>query len=172
MALALLEQGKAPGMSPWQQQIGKLDVPASLRQSHDEIRAGLVRATTEPGRIGDAAMQLAKLCLPHFEHEEKCVFPVLGLLPCITTGEVGNDMAASVLPLIVRYCDRHEIYRKQHESIACAVDALLQAAHRESNREIAEVAYFLKVHEKLEDDLVHPAILMIGKYLGQDFRIQ
>ena len=66
---------------------GIFDVPEALRLDHDEIRAELARATMESDPIGKAAMRVARYCLPHFEHEEKTVFPAFGLLHDLALGD-------------------------------------------------------------------------------------
>lgn len=145
---------------------GNLNIPDALRLAHDDARAELVRATTEDGPIADAARRLAQICLPHFEWEEETVFPVLGLLPDLTRGEVRQDMV-EVLPMIAEFGARHDAADNQHQSILSAVRTLLQAANREKNREFAEFAYNLRVHERIEDEVTYPTVLLIGKYLRQ-----
>ena len=145
---------------------GIINDPESLRLDHDEIRAELARATMEPGPIGKAAMRVARYCLPHFEHEEKAVFPALGLLHDLSLGEVRPEMA-EVLPLISAFSARHEALGNQHQSIISAVEALLQAANKEKNREIADFAYNLRVHERIEDEVIYPTVMLIGNYLRE-----
>jgi hypothetical protein len=157
-------------VSPPVQWNGKLDVPAGLRIGHDQIRAGLVRATTDPGRVGKDALLVARLCLPHFEQEEKAVFPVLSLLRELAYGEVRPEMA-TILPLVIAFSEWQESLDKQHEVIAAAVESLLQTAHREGNREAAEVAYGLKVHERVEADAIYPAAALVGKYVREGLKL-
>jgi hypothetical protein len=157
-------------VTPHVQWNGKLDVPAGLRFSHDQIRAGLVRATTDPGRVGQEALLVARLCLPHFEQEEKAVFPVLSLLRELAFGEVRPEMA-TILPLVIAFSEWQESLDKQHEVIASAVESLLQAAYREGNREAAEVAYGLKVHERVEADAIYPAATLVGKYVREGLKL-
>jgi hypothetical protein len=140
--------------------------PKSLRLSHDQARAEFVRATTEGGRIGLAAKRLAELCLPHFEGEEKAVFPVLGLLPELVQGSVREEMLEA-LPLIADFEARHEVLEKHHELIQAGIDKLLQACHRERNWEVAEFAYNIRAHEKIEDEVIYPTVLLIGHYLRE-----
>jgi hypothetical protein len=140
--------------------------PKSLRLSHDQARAEFVRATTEGGRVGIAAKRLADICLPHFEGEERSAFPVLGLLPEITHGSVRPAML-EVLPLIAEFKARREVLEKHHELIQCAIDKLLQACHREKNWEVAEFAYGIRAHEKLEDEVIYPTVILIGTYLRE-----
>jgi hypothetical protein len=151
---------------PESQWNGNLNVPAALRFGHDQIRAGLVRATTDPGRVGHEALLLARLCLPHFEQEEKAVFPLLSLVRELAFGEVRPEMA-TILPVMLAFGEWRESLEKQHDTIASSIESLLQAAHREGNREVAEVAYGMKVHEWLENDAIYPAAALAGKYVRE-----
>ena len=44
----------------------QIGIPESMRLEHAEIHDELVRATKLPGRIGDAARELATILHPHF----------------------------------------------------------------------------------------------------------
>ena len=143
---------------------GKLSVPDALLRGHDEARSELVRATMEGGRIARAAKRVAELCLPHFEHEERCIFPVLALLPHLGRGILQPEMM-DVIPLISNFSARHDALNEHHQSILAAIDELLQAAHKEQNSEFVEFAYTMKVHEKVEDEVIYPAVALIGRYL-------
>jgi hemerythrin superfamily protein len=145
---------------------GKLNVPAALLRAHDSARAELVRATMEGGRIAEAATRVAQLCLPHFEHEERSIFPVLALLPHLERGDVEPDMM-DILPLISDFSARHHALNDHHQTILTAIEELLQAAHKEKNREFAEFAYNMRVHETVEDEVIYPAVILVGKYLRE-----
>jgi hypothetical protein len=145
---------------------GKLDAPAALLRGHDEARAELVRATMQGGRIAQAAKHVAELCLPHFEHEEKSVFPVLALLPHLERGNLQPEMM-DVMPLIFDFRAKHDALDDHHQLILAAIEELLQAAHKEKNREFAEFAYNMRVHERIEDEVIYPTIVLIGKYLQE-----
>lgn len=145
---------------------GIFRIPEALRLGHDEVRAELVRATSMPGRIGEVAGRVAGLCLPHFAREEETVFPAFALLPELASGTVRPEMA-EVLPWISAFRAWHDTLLDQHQSIATAVHSLLLAAHKENNREIAEFAYCLRVHERLEDEVIYPTVLLIGKYVQE-----
>ena len=145
---------------------GKFRAPKSLQLSHDEVRAGFVRATMGGGPIAAAAKRLAKISLPHFDGEEKFVFPVLGLLPDLKNGFVQQEMA-DLLPLIADFRTRFDSLEKQHESIRSAIENLLEASHRSNNREVAKFAYNLRIHERIEDEVIFPAVMLIGNYLRE-----
>lgn len=118
--------------------------------------------------IAVAAKRVAKLCLPHFEYEEKTVFPVFALLPDLQRGELRPEMM-DVMPLIADFVARHDALDEHHQSILSAIDALLQAARKEKNRVFAEVANNLRIHERLEDEVIYPMVAVIGRYLEEKF---
>jgi hypothetical protein len=147
---------------------GKLSVPSALLYDHDDVRAGFVRAKLEGGAIALASERVAQLCLPHFEYEEKSVFPVLGLLPYMSPGALRPEMM-QVMPLISDFTIKHNALASDHESILAAIVGLLQAAHIRENREIAKFAYKLSVHEWIEDEVIYPTVALIGHYLRDKF---
>ena len=147
---------------------GKLNVPHALLLDHDEVRIGLVRARLEGGPIAEASERLAQLCLPHFEYEEKSVFPVLALLPHMGPDSLKMEMMG-VMPLISEFDARQDAIAKDHQSIQDALLALLRAAHQRENREFARLAYRLRVHEWIEDEVIYPTIALIGHYLRGKF---
>jgi hypothetical protein len=143
---------------------GKLSVPTALRLGHDKARAELVRAMKEDSPIAEAAERVAKMCLPHFEREEQSVFPVLAFLPDLTQGILRPEMA-DVLPLISDFRARHEALDSQHQSILSAIEDLLRAANKEKDEEVSQLAYNMKVHERIEDEVIYPTVLLIGNHL-------
>ncbi len=67
--------------------------------------------------------------------------------------------------MISEFSARHDILDAQHQSIQSGIDELLQACHREKNREFAELAYNMRAHEKIEDEVIYPTVMLIGSYL-------
>lgn len=147
---------------------GKLDVPKALQRDHDEARTEFVRAGTEGGRIARAGKRVAQLCLPHFEHEEKSVFPVLALLPYLVSENLQPEMM-DVMPLISDLHAMQDAISDHHRAIVAAIDELMQAAHKQKNREFAEFAHNLKNHEDIEAEVIYPTVMLIGNYLREKF---
>ncbi len=144
-------------------------VAEALRIEHEEIRAALVSAAAEPGPIGKAAKRVARLCLPHFEQEEKIVFPLFGLLGRLASDELTPEMA-DLLPQGSKFCAAH--LGKRHQSFDAAIEALAEIARVEAGGKFAAMVNQLKTHERLEHELVYPAVILIGKYLHQSFAQQ
>jgi hypothetical protein len=145
---------------------GELNVPSALLRDHDEARTVFVRATMAGGRIATAARRVAQLCLSHFEHEENSVFPVLALLPYLRQGNLRPEMM-EVMPLITAFRAKQALVDDHHQLIGSAIENLLQAARKEKNREIAQLAYKLSLHERIEDEVIFPTVVLIGKYLQE-----
>lgn len=145
---------------------GKLNLtgPRALRSSHDEARAELARAMMEGGPIAKAATRAAELLLPHFQHEEKSVFPVLALLPHLAPSNLRPAMM-EVMPLISDFSAQRDALNDHHQLILAAIEDLLQAAQRQNNGEFAELAYNLRVHERIEEEVIFPTVVLIGNYL-------
>jgi hypothetical protein len=143
---------------------GMFRIPEALKLGHDEMRAELVRATMIPGRIGETAGRVAGLCLPHFEQEEDAVFPVFGLLGELASGTVRTEMA-EILPLVSDFRAWRNCLGHQHQSLAPALHELLLAAYNEDNREIVEFTYSLRMHERLEEEVIFPTVFLIGNYV-------
>jgi hypothetical protein len=153
-------------MNPKMHWDGTLRVPQALKLGHDDVRAELLRAISVPGPIGTAAERVGKLCLPHFELEEATVFPVFGVLRDLASGEFEPDMAM-VLPLISDFDSMQQSLIEHHDVIESAVWTLLVAAHKEDNREVAEFAYCLRAHEKLESEIIFPTVFLIRDFVQQ-----
>ena len=149
---------------------GGLGTPSTLLFEHDEARAGLIRARLEGGQIAKAAERVAQLCLPHFEYEEKNVFPALALLPYLARGTLRPEMM-TVLPLISDFNAKYDELGADHQSILAAIVELLQVAHKQENREFAKLAFSLRAHEWIEDEVIYPAVVLVGKCLWSRFAI-
>jgi hypothetical protein len=67
----------------------------SIKAEHEEeLHAELVVLTKAPGKVGEAARNVATLLHPHFVKEEEYALPPLGLLVSVAQGEVTSEMRA------------------------------------------------------------------------------
>src|SRR6185369_6079180 len=126
------------------------EIPESIRVEHGAIHAALERATTDPGRVGEAARALAKLLHPHFEREEQIALRPLGLLAPLALGEF-NEAMLEVLPLTDAL--RAELPRmlQEHVAIRAATTQLGDVAKAERNASVVQLAEQLAVHAKSEE---------------------
>ncbi len=129
----------------------------ALRRDHEEVRARLHGATGKPQPVREAAARLAEVCVPHFELEEKTIYAALQLLHDVATGgKVGPD-AAQKLKQVAQFGRQHKFFGAEHRSIVATVDALFEAADKEGDNELLELAHLLRRHEKIEEELDLPA---------------
>ena len=139
----------------------QIGIPESMRLEHAEIHDELVRATKLPGRIGDAARELATILHPHFVREEEIALPPLGLLAPLARGESTSEMR-DVLPMTDAL--RAELPRMlaEHEAIRAATARLGEVARAEHDESVAELARKLALHARSEEELFYPAALLVG----------
>jgi hypothetical protein len=147
-----------------------LSAPEAFRLEHDYLRTQLVTASMEPGATGKAAKRVALVCATHFEQEEKHVYPVFRFLHHVAMGDVQADMA-SVLPLVSRFTMRHARLQSDHKSISTAVRELFAAARKDGQTHIADLAYRLWLHERMDEAVVYPMVILIGNYVRERLRL-
>ncbi len=139
-------------------------IPKPLKEEHDELHEELVRATKQPGAVGETARQVARLLHPHFVAEEEYALPPLGLLAAVARGETpagagqGLAMAERLRKELPRMLD-------EHRAIVEALDSLIGAAKREGQPEVARFAEKLKLHAQTEEEVLYPATLILGEVL-------
>jgi hypothetical protein len=141
-------------------------IPKSIKHEHDELHEALVRATREPGTVGEAAKEVARLLHPHFVAEEEFALPPLGLIEAVARGEmpVGAAQAVAMADRL-----RKELPRMldEHRAIVGALVKLIDAAKRDGKPETARFAQQLMVHAQTEEEVLYPATLVLGEVLRQ-----
>jgi hypothetical protein len=129
------------------------EIVETLRQDHEDIRTELSRAIDEHGAVGAAAGRLAQLCLPHFEYEERVVFPVLARLRQLTAQDALPAAIKELEEQIAELSRQHKRFGSEHQLISTGVRNLLEAGHGKGSRHIVELAHIIRNHEGIEDDL-------------------
>ena len=147
-----------------QQQHSPLPVPSSLKAEHTEIQAELAAAMRSGGNTERAAKDVAKLLNAHFVKEEEFAFPILALLPRLTSGEKIPERDG-----LIRRSERFKVELPQmlqeHKAIVAGLTKLLEAARQENKPAQVQFVEKLKLHAQTEEELLYPAALMIGDYL-------
>ncbi|MGE0873656.1 MAG: hemerythrin domain-containing protein [Burkholderiales bacterium] len=139
-------------------------IPLPLKKEHNELHEELVRATKEPGAVGEAAKKVARLLHPHFVSEEEYALPPLGLLAAVARGETPAE-AGQGLAMAERL--RKELPRmlQEHGAIVEALAELSEAAQRESKAWVVRFAENLTLHAQTEEEVLYPATLVLGEIL-------
>ena len=144
----------------------KLQIPAPLKAEHDELHARLVRATNEPGVLGEAAREVARLLHPHFVKEEAFGLPPLGLLSEVALGVMRAEMA-EVLVMTRRIKAELPAMFAEHRLIAGALEVLRREARRAGRADLEEFATALQRHAETEELVLYPAAVLLGEYLAR-----
>lgn len=136
-------------------------VPASIKAEHEELQAALARATRYPGRVGEAARDLAATLHPHFVREEQVALPPLALLRPLAQGKFSPGME-DVLPMTDSL--RQELPRmlQEHQAIAASARRLAQVARAARAAEVARFADALLNHARMEEEVLYPTAILVG----------
>lgn len=146
----------------------KLEIPDALTLDHAELRTELMKATSEPGRLGAVAKSVARHYLPHFRKEEAMIFSAFEMLEDLAAERVQLEMAP-VEQMIGQFNARHHAVLGDHHSINTAVEDLLLEARKAKNMEIVSLVRNLRHHEKIEDEVMYPTVLMFGQSVRNSF---
>jgi Hemerythrin HHE cation binding domain len=131
-------------------------VPISLLEEHAELYSALEAAGRLPGETGAAARRLAVLRAPHVATEQRIAYPLLRLLPMLTTGEPEPWMA-DLLPLADQLRAALPSLKREHVVILKELDALKDASWAEDHPEYAFLAQRLRHHIRMEEEVLYPA---------------
>lgn len=141
--------------------IAGFEVPEPMRIEHEAIHARLVRATEAPGRVGEAARELARTLGPHFERENEIALPPLALLEPLAHGSTDPAMRA-VLPMTDALRAELPQMLEEHREIAAAARHLEEVARAEANAEVESLARTLQLHARTEELVSYPAAVLVG----------
>jgi hypothetical protein len=140
----------------------EFQTPHSLRADHDRLHADLAALTNEPGVIGDAARDVARLLHPHFVKEEEYALPPLGLLASIARGEIDRRMEP-VVTMARRIKSELPMMISEHREIVRSLDRLAAAAVVHGRAHVADFVDKLKLHAETEEDVLYPAAIIVGE---------
>lgn len=141
-----------------------LKIPESLRQEHQELKDELAWAVELENRTGEAARAVADLFRPHSVKEEEFVLPPLALLPALSSDRVPDEVDR-VLAMTDRLEAELPRMVAEHEEIRKALDRLAEAADKEGHWQAVDVSKRLRSHARIEEEVLYPAAVLIGKYL-------
>lgn len=142
-----------------------LTIPQTLKEEHDALHAGLVRASRELGAIGESASEVMRLLKGHIAKEEQYALSPLALLPRLVNGEFDKDMG-KVLEMTQRLKADLPAMLEEHRVIIRALKALVEAAKKSDRVDLVELAHRLIHHSRLEKETLYPASLLVGEYVA------
>lgn len=142
----------------------EFNIPISLHLEHEELHAELAKAMAVPGRLGEAAKNVARLLDPHFKKEEEYALPPLGLLPMLVEGKISPEMREVLLMTDRLKVDLPHML-EEHKAIVAALHDLIEEARKARLPEHKYFAEKLALHAKNEEEVLYPAALLVGEYI-------
>ncbi len=137
------------------------EVPSCVKAEHAELQASLERARRYPGKVGEAAGQLAACLRPHLVHEAQLALPPLGLLAPLARGEPSPGMS-EILLLVDTLRLRLPELLAEHEAARAAAQHLERVARAARAADIARFAHAFLNHMRFEEEVLYPAALLVG----------
>jgi hypothetical protein len=139
-----------------------------LRKEHDELHEELAAAVRLPGKIGEAAKNVAKIMHPHFLKEEEYALIPLGALSSIINGDITPDME-QIIPHAEKMKQELPRMLEEHKALVTALKIMIEAAEDENNLKYRSFAEKLILHSKNEEEVSYPTAILIGDYLKLKF---
>lgn len=133
-----------------------------MKVEHEELHAGLVALTKAPGKVGEAARNVAVLLHPHFAKEEEYALPPLGLLAAIAQRGVTLEMRA-VLPMTEQLKKDLPQMLAEHQQVVGALKTLGEVGRVEGRPDAERFAEKLRLHAETEEQVLYPAAMLVGE---------
>ena len=135
-----------------------------MRTEHAQLHAELTRATREPGALGEAAYDVARVLHAHFTREEEYAMPPLALLSKLAWGGATPDM----VPMLA-ICRKLKAELPQmlleHKDIVAALERFKSRALEAGKADYARFADALILHAQTEEEVFYPAAVLVGEFL-------
>ena len=136
-------------------------IPEPLKVEHEELHAELVALTKAPGKVGEAARNVAVLLHPHFVKEEEYALPPLVLLAPIAQRGVTPEMRA-VLAMTEQLKKDLPQMVAEHQQVVGALKTLAEVGRVEGRPDAERFAEKLRLHAETEEQL-YPAAMLVGE---------
>lgn len=141
----------------------ELKMPDSLRARHEAFHAEFVKATQETGKVGDADRAIEKVGATHFA-KAKDAFAPLGLLPQLAEGKVTPEMRVAIQMAEKLRSGLRQIHG-EHRELVAGLKSLAEAAKEEGKTDYVRFAERLTLHIQEEEEVLYPAVLLVGDYV-------
>lgn len=142
----------------------KAEIPQSIQVEHENLKADFKNVIASGGKVAQKAEILADVLYPHFTKEEETMLPQLGLLLILAGGKWDIE-SEDILLTADRLQAEFQELKKEHEKILKALEGLKSAAKEENNFYAEKFVYDLSLHAQIEEQVLYPAVVVIGRYL-------
>ncbi len=139
---------------------------SALDAEHQELHARLAHLMKTGGATARAAAEVEALLQPHFVKEAQWALPPLRALPDLAAGRLPRD-AGQILQLTEQLQKDRPQMLAEHQKVQAALARLQVAATQEAKPEGVQFAKALAAHALLEEQVLYPAALLVGRYLRE-----
>lgn len=143
---------------------GKPEVPASIKNEHENLLDKIHKLTLYKDSTGHVAIKLDELIQHHFKEEEDFVLPPLGLLPLISDGKLPIQ-GKEIILLTEKLKSQLLHIKAEHQLIKAYVEELMHAAAMDNHPEVIEFEKELHKHATTEEEIFFPSAILVGEYL-------
>lgn len=140
------------------------EVPAQILKDHDYFLERLRPITSYGDSTGIVARELYEVMEFHFKEEEDYVLPPLGILPLLAMGELPEE-SAKIIQLTEKFRENRDAMLAEHQMIKHFLSEMMAFAGKENHPDLSEYEKALEKHSELEEEILFPAVLLIGDYL-------
>ena len=146
----------------------KPEVPLVILEDHHYFLDKLEQVTSYQDSTGYTARELYEVMEYHFKEEEDYVLPPLGILPLLAKGELPEN-SKEIITLTEKFRENSDVMLAEHQMITHFLGEMMRAAERENHQELVGFDGELQKHAVLEEEILFPAVLLIGDYLKQKY---
>ena len=143
---------------------GKPEVPASLKETHEELLQQLHQFTLIKDSSTPFVLKLEELMLHHFTEEEDYILPPLGLLPFLANGQ-GQENFTEIMALSEKAKSQMDHMSAEHQLIIAYIGELKEASTKENRPAVIQFEKEVAKHAVSEEEVYFPASIMVGEYL-------
>ncbi len=169
LSLSISAHAEGGGAKPTHHDSGSgagSSVPSSIAAEHKELHEKLRRLVGLGGKTGSAAKEVETLLRPHFDKEEKYALPPLRHLSDLAAGKTPGD-TAETLRMTEQLKRELPSMLSEHKAVVGALQRLKEAAKTEGRQKGVEFANALEAHATLEEQVLYPSSLLVGRYLKE-----
>ncbi len=141
-----------------------MQTPGPLKEEHQTFHDELLKAIETGGELGNIALQIDKILIPHFKIEEEYAFPPLALMVPLSHGKIDPTMKAA-LDTIRQLKNELPKLTSDHLKITQMLKDFDNAVKAEKKTEFVKFSQKLTHHARAEEGILYPAAILIGEYI-------
>lgn len=145
-----------------------LTAPVSIQKEHEELHLEMAEIRHLGGKTAQALERLVDTMADHFVFEEEVAMPPLALLSDLThTKENNQTKHKQAIKLSDKLVAHYDGMLSAHRKICKAAQDLAEVGMAEKHPTVVSFAEKLQNHARMEEEVLYPASILVGKYLKE-----